>query len=273
MDNYAVFGNPVSHSLSPRIQSMFADQTQQKLTYRKVLVGLNDFDSTVQTFFSNGGKGLNVTVPFKLQAHQIAGMLSGRAKSAGAVNTLTLQQDGLIYGDNTDGIGLVRDLTENLAWEIQGKRVLILGAGGAVRGVLGPLLQCHPRQIVIANRTVEKARQLAADFNSQANVNGCSYDALSGSRFDLIINASSAGLSGLQPNLSKTLLEEQCYCYDISYGPEPTPFMKWAAAAAAWAVSDGLGMLVEQGAEAFCIWRGLRPNTQRVIETLRAEFQ
>ena len=272
VDRYAVFGNPIKHSRSPQIHSAFAEQTGQRLTYRSQLVELGGFAVAAGDFFAQGGKGLNVTVPFKLDAFAFAGELSGRARRAGAVNTLAAQDDGSIYGDNTDGIGLVRDIDHNLAWEIAGRRVLIVGAGGAARGIIEPLLKKHPGLLVVANRTLEKSSQLAREFADLGEVRACSFAGLTGNQFDLVINATSAGLHGEMPALPVDLLSEGCCCYDMTYGPEPTPFMRWAAAEAAWAVADGLGMLVEQAAEAFCIWRGMRPNTRPVIDLLRASL-
>ncbi len=269
-DRYAVFGNPIKHSRSPQIHTAFAEQCGQRLSYRTQLIELGDFAAAASAFFTGGGKGLNITVPFKLDAYSFATELSGRARRAGAVNTLAAQSDGTIYGDNTDGVGLVRDIEQNLAWEIAGKRVLILGSGGAVRGILEPLLKRHPSQVVIANRTIDKAQQLASEFADLGEVRGCGYEALAGHRYDLLINGTSAGLHGDMPPLPGDILGDGCSCYDLTYGAQPTPFMRWAAGEAAWAVADGLGMLVEQAAESFCIWRGVRPATRPVIALLRA---
>ena len=271
-DQYAVFGNPIKHSKSPQIHGQFAQQTGQDLSYRAHMVDLGRFAEAARQFFDNGGKGLNITVPFKLDAYEFADELSGRAKAAGAVNTLALQDDGRIYGDNTDGLGMVSDISANLGWDIADRRILILGAGGAVRGVLGPLLKRQPKTIVVANRTVEKARGLAQSFMTEGDVRGCSYDSLLGNQFDLIINGTSASLAGDLPPLPVDILSDHACCYDMMYSAAPTPFMRWAAGQAAWAVADGLGMLVEQAAESFCIWRGVRPDTRRVIDALRAEL-
>jgi shikimate dehydrogenase len=270
VDQYAVFGNPIKHSKSPQIHAAFAAQTGQALNYRAQLVELGKFAQAAREFFSSGGRGLNITVPFKLDACEFADELSGRARLAGAVNTLALQDDGRIYGDNTDGVGLTRDINDNLGWPIAERRVLLLGAGGAARGVLEPLLRKHPALLVIANRTVDKAQQLARAFADLGAVRGCSFDALVGNQFDLVINATSAGMSGELPPLPTDLLSDGCCCYDLVYGAQPTPFMRWAASETAWAVADGLGMLVEQAAESFCIWRGVRPNTKPVIDAVRA---
>ena len=271
-DQYAVFGNPIRHSKSPEIHAAFAAQSGQDMVYRTHMVEDGLFAESARRFFDNGGKGLNITVPCKVDAFQFAESLSDRARRAGAVNTLAKQEDGTIYGDNTDGAGIVRDMLENLAWEMADRRVLILGAGGAVRGILGPLLARKPRHIVVANRTVEKARNLAREFSELGEVRGCSYEGLAGSQFDLVINGTSASMMGDLPPLPPELLSESACCHDMMYSADPTPFMRWAASEAAWAVSDGLGMLVEQAAESFCIWRGIRPNTGPVIEQIRASL-
>lgn len=268
-DQYAVYGNPVKHSKSPQIHAAFAEQTGQQLHYRAHKVELERFAEAAGQFFSHGGKGLNITVPFKLDAFEFADQVSGRARRAGAVNTLALQEDGSVYGDNTDGVGLVRDIHDNLGWEMNGRRILVLGAGGAVRGILGPLLKQGPSHVLVANRTVAKAQSLAKHFASLGDVAGCSYDGLASGQFDLIINGTSASMSGDLPPLPHHILSNDGCAYDMMYGAEPTPFMRWAAAETAWAVSDGLGMLVEQAAESFCIWRGVRPDTKPVIEFIR----
>jgi shikimate dehydrogenase len=270
MDRYAVFGNPIKHSRSPQIHAAFAAQTGQALSYRAQLVGLGGFAAAARGFFDEGGRGLNVTVPFKLEAFAFADELSERARRAGAAHTLARQDDGSVDGDNTEGVGLVRDIADNLAWDIADRRLLILGAGGAVRGVLEPLLRRQPAIVVIANRTVEKAQQLAREFGDLGSLLGCGYDTLVGNQFDLVINGTSAGLSAELPPLPSHLLSDNGCCYDMTYGAQPTPFMRWAAGQAAWAVADGLGMLVEQAAESFCLWRGVRPDTRPVIERLRA---
>ncbi|MEE2651321.1 MAG: shikimate dehydrogenase [Pseudomonadota bacterium] len=269
VDQYAVFGNPIKHSRSPQIHAAFAEQTGQALHYRAHKVELGRFAEVASEFFRNGGRGLNITVPFKLDAFEFADELSGRARRAGAVNTLARGEDGRIYGDNTDGVGMVRDINDNLGWPVAGKRILVLGAGGAVRGILGPLLKQRPEELVVANRTPEKAEALAELFAELGPVSGQPFEALPGRQFDLIINGTSASLSGDLPPLPSHILSNEGSAYDMMYGAEPTPFMRWAAAEAAWAVSDGLGMLVEQAAESFCIWRGVRPDTRPVIELIR----
>ncbi|GGY88450.1 shikimate dehydrogenase (NADP(+)) [Cellvibrio zantedeschiae] len=270
-DQYAVFGNPINHSKSPAIHRQFAEQTGQDLHYAKQLVAEDEFVKTVQAFFAQGGKGLNVTIPFKVEAFGFAQELTPRAQRAGAVNVLALQTDGKILGDNTDGIGMVHDM-HNLDWEIQGKRVLILGAGGAVRGILQPLLAEHPIQVVIANRTLSKAEELVAEFHDLGDVKASSFEQLAGEKFDLIINGTSTSLSGDLPPLPADLLNPNAYCYDLMYGAEPTVFLKWALENGAAKIADGLGMLVGQAAEAFYLWRHIRPEVVPVITALRRQL-
>lgn len=273
IDKYAVFGNPIKHSLSPEIHSAFAEQTGQQIIYRRHRVEPGKFADAARSFFDNGGKGLNITVPFKLDAFDFANELSMRARRAGAVNTLAVMEDGGIFGDNTDGAGLIRDICNNLDWNITDKRVLVLGAGGAVRGILGPLIRKHPSHLLIANRTVDKAQKLAADFSDLGDVRACRYEALASNHFDLIINGTAASMTGDLPELPSDILSDEGCCYDMMYSAEPTPFMRWGAANAAWAVSDGLGMLVEQAAESFYIWRGVKPKTRAVIDQIREKMQ
>lgn len=272
-DKYAVFGNPVKHSKSPAIHSAFAAQCGQNMQYRAVRVELGGFADAVRGFFAGGGAGLNITVPFKEEAFRFAERLTDRAMRAGAVNTLSRCEDGCIEGDNTDGIGLVRDMVANLGWRVQGRRLLILGAGGAARGVLEPLLRENPRELLIVNRTPERAEQLVREFSDIAPLAGGGYTLLGDRQFDLVVNATSAGLTGEMPDLPSSLLTEHSCCYDLVYGAEPTPFMRWAALHAAWAVADGLGMLVEQAAQSFYIWRRVRPETQSVIRQLRESME
>lgn len=269
IDKYAVFGNPIKHSKSPVIHAAFAVQCAQQMRYWAVLVELNGFALAARNFFDEGGAGLNVTLPFKRDAFDFADRLSDCARRAGAVNTLTRRDDGSIEGDNTDGIGLIRDMIANLGWAVQGLRVLLLGAGGAARGVLEPLLREKPKELLIVNRTAERARQLAAEFVDIGPVAGGDYALIGGRAFDLVINATSAGLSDEMPQLPGTVLTERSCCYDMVYAAQPTAFMRWAAHHAAWAVADGLGMLVEQAAQSFYIWRGVRPNTGPVIRQIR----
>jgi shikimate dehydrogenase len=274
-ERYAVFGNPVKQSKSPAIHRMFAEQCEQVMQYRAVRVELDDFERAAGAFFDSGGAGLNVTVPFKHDAFNFADQLSDRAQRAGAVNTLSRRADGAIIGDNTDGVGLVCDMIANLGWTLRDRRVLILGAGGAVHGVMEPLLLERPQALLVVNRTAEKAAALAQQFADllPGALHGGGLDALADQQFDVIINATSAGLSGELPSLPSSLLTERSCCYDLVYGPEPTAFMRWSAHHAAWAVSDGLGMLVEQAAESFYLWRGLRPETRSVIHRVRSDME
>lgn len=268
-DRYAVIGNPIAHSKSPDIHARFAAQTSQHLIYERLLAPLDDFAASVRQFIAQGGKGANVTVPFKLEAFAIADQLSERAQAAGAVNTLIF--DGTnIRGDNTDGIGLVNDIVVNAGVSITGRRVLLLGAGGASRGVILPLLQQKPSQLLIANRTVAKAIELADQFSGKGPVDASGFDALTGS-FDVIINATSASLADDVPPIPATVFGTTSFAYDMMYGAAPTAFMRFAAQHGA-AVRDGLGMLVEQAAESFFIWRGVRPDTAAVFSALRAQL-
>lgn len=270
MDRYAVVGNPISHSKSPWIHARFAEQTGEALTYEALLAEPDGFADTVRTFQAAGGRGLNVTVPFKQEAYRLADAHSARAGRAKAVNTLRFEADGSRFGDNTDGVGLVRDLSLNHGASLTGSRVLVLGAGGAVRGVLAPLLAEGPAAVLIANRTAERAVALARELADLGPLSGGGYDALAGRRFDLIINGTSASLAGELPPLPPACLDEGAWCYDMAYGDGPTPFQAWARRNHAVKALDGLGMLVEQAAEAFYLWRGKRPRTGPVIEALRS---
>jgi shikimate dehydrogenase len=265
-DAYAVIGNPISHSKSPQIHAAFARQTSQDIVYGIIHCETGAFSQTVREFQANGGKGLNVTLPFKHEAFDLATRRSVAAQQAGAVNTLSFKSDG-IAGGNTDGAGLVRDITENLHVDLRDKRVLLLGAGGASFGAAGPLLACAIRSLTIANRTASKAVALRARFAAHANVAGCGYDALTGRSFDLVVNATSAGLAGAMPALPDGVFAPGALAYDMVYG-KTTPFMAFAKACGA-TVADGLGMLVEQAAESFYLWRGVRPQTAPVMALLR----
>ncbi|MFW5443885.1 MAG: shikimate dehydrogenase, partial [Methylococcaceae bacterium] len=227
IDRYAVFGHPINHSKSPRIHRLFAEQTKQQLSYEAQDVPAESFDNAIEDFFKQGGKGLNCTVPLKELAWQRADKLSERAHFSKAVNTLTLQQDGTLLGDNTDGIGLVADLTVNQSISLLNSRILICGAGGASRGIIGPLMEQSPARIVIANRTVEKAINLSNDFSQLGDISGCAYNAIATQQFDLILNATSASLTGKLPPLENNILAENGYCYDLAYGNLPTAFVKW----------------------------------------------
>lgn len=267
IDQYAVFGSPINHSKSPIIHQLFAEQTAQNLAYTAQEVRPENFTQVVTEFFAKDGKGLNCTVPLKELAWQFATEKTDRANSAKAVNTLIKQTDGSILGDNTDGIGLVRDLKLNHHIELKGKRILILGAGGATRGIILPLLDEKPDSLVVANRTTEKAWQLAVEFNH--SFLGCGFDNLHEPPFDLILNATSASLNGELPPISENLLAKNGVCYDLAYANKPTAFVEWGRAQNARKSLDGLGMLVEQAAEAFFLWRNVRPQTQPVIEYLQ----
>jgi shikimate dehydrogenase len=241
------------------------------MQYTAIHVDLGGFAQAVGNFDASGGKGLNITVPFKQEAFALVDTRSARAERAGAVNTIKFEKDKR-YGDNTDGVGLVNDLTLNHHLSLQGKHILLMGAGGAARGVLAPLLETRPAQIVIANRTPDKAVELAAAFADLGKVHGCGYHELEGQQFDVVINATAASLQGELPPLPVSILASGAVCYDMMYGKQ-TPFMDWANAHGAALVLDGLGMLVEQAAESFYIWRGVRPQTAPVIELLRKEIQ
>jgi shikimate dehydrogenase len=263
-DRYAVFGHPIAHSKSPQIHAAFAHQTGQDMTYEAILAPLDGFAESVAQFIAAGGRGANVTVPFKEEAFKLASRLSSRAQRAGAVNTLTFDANGIL-GDNTDGAGLVADLTRNLRSPLVGKRILLLGAGGAARGVIEPLLEQKPAEFVIVNRTVRRAQVLAELFDH--GVRACGFDAAH-TPFDLVINATAASLAGELPPLSPRVFTSGTLAYDMMYGRE-TPFLSFARTHGA-ATADGLGMLVEQAAEAFYQWRGVRPDTAPVIAALRA---
>ncbi|RTZ72036.1 MAG: shikimate dehydrogenase [Gammaproteobacteria bacterium] len=273
-DRYAVIGNPIEHSKSPFIHQAFAGQTGEALTYGRILGDPEDFAGSVRDFLARGGKGLNVTVPFKEEAWRLADELTSRARVAGAVNTLVLQPDGNLLGDNTDGVGLVRDLVQNHGFDFRGKRVLLLGAGGASRGVVRPLLEQHPALLVIANRTAEKARALADELRDEGvEVKGCGLDELPGMQFDLIINGTAAGLKGQVPHIPDDCLAPGGWVYDMMYASEPTAFVRWGQAHGAEKALDGLGMLVEQAAESFRLWRGVKPETREIIDALRSDQQ
>ena len=266
-DRYAVIGHPVAHSKSPDIHARFAMQTGQNVRYERLLAPLNGFVDTVHAFMREGGRGANVTVPFKLEAHAMATSLSARAKAAGAVNTLRFDGD-VILGDNTDGVGLVVDIVRNAAISLSGKKILLLGAGGAARGVVLPLLNERPAELVIANRTVQKAEELARLFGAHGAVRACNFAALDTS-FDVVINATSASLAAAVPPIAPAVFGTETLAYDMMYGKEPTVFMRFAQQHGA-AVRDGLGMLVEQAAESFFVWRAVRPDTVSVLRDLRA---
>ncbi|PKM11192.1 MAG: shikimate dehydrogenase [Gammaproteobacteria bacterium HGW-Gammaproteobacteria-3] len=270
-DHYAVFGDPVAHSKSPRIHRAFAAQTGQMLDYSARQVSAEQFETSVQDFFAHGGKGINCTVPLKELAWRFATRKTARADAAKAVNTLALKADGSILGDNTDGIGLMTDLTVNHGIELSGRRILILGAGGACRGILEPIIGQRPQSVVIANRSPAKATELSLEFADTFNFDTCGFDGLAGLSFDLIINATSASLSGDLPPLPAGLLAENGDCYDLAYADQATAFVRWGQINNARHSLDGLGMLVEQAAEAYLLWRGIRPQTASLIALLNSE--
>jgi len=270
LDRYAIIGNPVAHSKSPLIQEAFARATGQRLRYERLLAPLDGFAATVQTFVEANGLGLNVTIPFKLQAFALARERSARAQSARACNTLAWRGDHW-FGDNTDGAGVVRDLTRNLGETIAGRHVLVLGAGGAARGIAGALLAERPLRLAIANRTHAKAIELAAQLERDGPITAAPLGSLSGQQFDIVINATSLGLgtrvpAGLWPH---RLFAAQALAYDLIYADRATPFLQWARDEGAARTADGLGMLIEQAAESFYLWRGVRPDTGPVFRMLR----
>ena len=270
-DRYAVMGHPIAHSKSPFIHRRFAAQTGEPVAYEALLVEPGGFRAAVEGFRAQGGGGLNVTIPFKEEAFALASRRTGRAERAGAVNTLWFE-GAAVCGDNTDGVGLVRDLTRNLGVDVEARSVLVLGAGGAARGVIGPLLDEKPRRIAIANRTAPRAVELAGRFAAQGPVSAVALDALPAGGFDIVINATAASLSGDLPPVSRGTLRTGGIAYDTAYAANPTPFVEWGAREGARVATDGLGMLVEQAAESFRLWRGREPLTVPVIDALRAHL-
>ena len=272
---YAVIGNPVAHSKSPLIHARFALQTGEPVVYERLLAPLDGFVDSVRAFITEGGRGLNVTVPFKLEAHRLADVLSPRAAAAGAVNTLRFDADGIV-GDNTDGVGLVRDIEHNLGVALAGRRVLLLGAGGAARGVILPLLDCKPLELCIVNRTAARAQELVAAFEAAAHAAACRFSGGDRSaavgRYDVVINATAGSLDGQLPEFDSEALGSGTLAYDMMYGAQATVFMRHAQTRGAEA-ADGLGMLVEQAAESFWVWRGVRPDSRPVLDELRAALQ
>ncbi|MBV9316023.1 MAG: shikimate dehydrogenase [Gammaproteobacteria bacterium] len=268
VDQYGVFGHPVGHSLSPFIHGVFARDTAQQMSYRAYDVTPEEFTGRVQQFFADGGRGLNITLPHKIAAVEVAQELTARAAHAAAVNTLAWQEDGLL-GDNTDGVGLVHDLCDNLGLIVTQRRLLILGAGGATRGVLAPLLGLEPAIVVIANRTPERAEALAAAFADLGVTQGVGFAYVGDTPFDLIINATSASLSGDIPPIPPGAIGRQTVCYDLAYGRSAMAFVRWAKEAGCATAVQGLGMLVEQAEESFRLWRGVRPQTAPVIAALK----
>lgn len=269
MDRYAVFGNPIGQSKSPFIHSQFAAQSAQQMQYEAILAPVDGFADSWHNFVASGGKGGNVTVPFKQQAYLLAETLSVRAQQAGAVNTLYVDSAGKLYGDNTDGMGLVHDLTR-LTIDLTGCTVLLVGAGGASRGVIGPLLDAGVKQIVLANRTIDKALAIAANFNSR--VLACGLTDIPDQAYPLIINATSSGLAGGRPDINPQHLRQCQLAYDMVYGAEPTAFMSWAKQHGVPRQADGLGMLLSQAAAAFTIWRGVTPDIAPVMNALKQQL-
>jgi shikimate dehydrogenase len=272
-DRYAVFGNPIAHSKSPQIHGRFAELTGQDIEYTRIEAPIGGFADKLRAEIANGLCGANVTVPFKLDAFQACDELSPRALNAGAINTIIVETGGRLHGDNTDGLGLMRDIVINHGIQLRGQRVLLLGSGGAVRGVLGPLLENEPAVVTIANRTPEKASQLADQFADLGRQHGClleggGWDEAQG-EYALIINGTSAGLTGDTPPIDPTVLAAGGACYDMLYSDKATPFQQWAREAGAAKAIDGLGMLIEQAAESFYRWRGVRPETASVIAGMR----
>lgn len=269
-DKYAVMGHPVAHSWSPFIHGMFAKQTDQNISYARLDVGPEEFSQAVGLFFTDGGKGLNITIPHKQAACLVARYRTPRAEIAGAVNTLVLQDDGVL-GDNTDGAGLVTDLTRNLGFTLANARILLLGAGGAARGVLGPLLATAPDSILIANRGIERAGALAKEFAMLGSVHACGFDDIdTDAPFDLVLNATSASLQDTVPPIPAAIIGAATLAYDMAYGKGDTAFTRWAKTAGAGRAETGWGMLVEQAAESFHLWRGIRPDTKPVLDAVKS---
>jgi shikimate dehydrogenase len=268
LDRYGVMGYPVSHSRSPVIHRLFALQTGQQMQYELLQVSPEKLETAVRQFQRTGGKGLNITVPHKGEVARLVDRMSERASTAGAVNTIAFR-DNEVYGDNTDGIGLLRDLGVNLGVELEGANILILGAGGATRGIIGPLLEMQPKSLRVANRTLDKAQALADHFAEQGPISACRFNVVPVSeKYDLIINATSAGLQGAAPPYPEAAISDTTFCYDLSYGLNPTPFSVWAREHGAAKSVMGWGMLVEQAAESFNLWRGVRPDTAPVLKQM-----
>jgi shikimate dehydrogenase len=271
VDRYVVFGNPIKQSKSPFIHTLFARQTNQPLTYTAVCPDIDGFTQAANQFFSEGGKGCNITAPFKEEAYQFAHRLTERAKLAGAVNTLKKLDDGEIIGDNTDGEGLVQDLLQHQV-QLKEARILLIGAGGAARGVIKPLMDQEPAEITITNRTFSKAQQLVDMFDQYGSINAIEMNNVNES-YDVIINSSSSGLSGELPAISSAIFSSQSAVYDMVYGAGKTLFNQWATENSAIATYDGLGMLVGQAAESFMLWRGLRPGSRQILRELRKNLE
>jgi shikimate dehydrogenase len=268
-DKYAVVGYPVAHSWSPFIHGLFAQQVGHSIAYSRLEVPPEALTDRVVEFFAADGQGLNVTLPHKQAACLIARERTPRAEMAGAVNTLALRSNG-VFGDNTDGAGLIADLARNLSFDLRGTRVLLLGAGGAARGVLGPLLEADPEYLEIANRNEERATELAREFSTLGTVHGCGFDAITDSTFDLVLNATSASLQDTIPPIPPGVIGPTTLCYDMAYGKGDTAFTRWSKSAGAGRAETGWGMLVEQAAESFLVWRGVKPDTAPVIAAVKS---
>ncbi len=267
-DRYGVMGYPVSHSRSPVIHRLFALQTGQDIQYELLQVAPEKLETAVRQFQRTGGKGLNITVPHKTKVVKLVDTMTDRASIAGAVNTLSFRE-GEVLGDNTDGFGLLRDLVVNLGLTLEDSRILILGAGGATRGIVGPLLEMNPSSLLIANRTVGKADALVERFADSGPLSACRFDAVpTDEQYDLVINATSAGVQGEAPPYPIAAVSNKTFCYDLSYGLRPTPFSVWARDHGASRSVMGWGMLVEQAAESFRIWRDVRPDTAPVLKQM-----
>jgi shikimate dehydrogenase len=269
-DRYAVMGHPISHSLSPTIHARFALETHQSLTYTAIDVLPEDFALALQRFFGDGGRGLNITRPHKQTAFALCARLTERAQQAGSVNTLALTEDGGILGENTDGVAVVRDLIVNCHLPLTGQRLLLLGAGGAARGAVAPLLARAPQELVIANRTAARAVTLAGEYAGMGPVRGVAMNDIGKNAYDVIINATSSSLFGELPDLAPSAVAGDTFCYDMTYGHGETEFLKWARQCGTSRLCSGLGMLVEQASEAFLLWRGVRPSTAPVLAELRS---
>lgn len=270
-DRYAVIGYPVAHSWSPFIHGMFAKQTGQNISYTRMEVTPENLAAELERFFTSGGKGLNVTVPHKQTVCLLTRYRTPRAEIAGAVNTIAHRDDGLL-GDNTDGAGLITDLTRNLSLSLEDTRVLVLGAGGAARGILGPLLAASPRYVEIANRNAERAAQLAKEFATLGDIRGCGFDVISADQnFDLVLNATAASLQETVPPVPSSVIGPTTLCYDMAYGKGDTAFTRWAKRVGAGRAETGWGMLVEQAAESFELWRGVKPDTAPVLAAVKSQ--
>jgi shikimate dehydrogenase len=276
VNKYAVVGNPIQHSKSPIIHQAFAQQEGVEIEYQRMLSETSNFITDVNHFHTNGGMGLNVTLPFKVSAYEHCVSYDDYAKAAQAVNTISFNSQGEWLGANTDGIGLLRDLTDNQGVDLGAHSILILGAGGSVRGILLPLLLQKPAKIVIANRSVDKAITLAEQFSAHGNISACGYDDLTAMTqtsdqqcFDVVINATSASLSQQLPPISDSIVDSKSFCYDLAYSDTATVFMQWAQQRGVHGCCDGIGMLIEQAAESYAIWRGVYPDTQPVFKLLR----